>query len=305
MQRQAQLGPEETVRRPRLKPVASPAMQWNYAVLAYMVAVHATALWSLWAPVRPVWIAVAIGMYFVFGIGTTVGLLRLVCHRAFACPRWLEYVLISMAMPTGQGSPLLWAATHGLHHAYSDTDRDPHSPARSFWYGHIGWFVNALSTRPDDWQTWCRDIGQDPYYLWLLRFRMVPQVVVVTCVALLLGWRAVPFCFYLPAVLWMHATYAVNSLCHLPNLGQAPHATGEHSRNFLPIGLLALGEGWHNHHHAFPRSARHGLGPRQPDVAFAVIKTLQFAGLAWNVRGPGHHVDVVRRQRLVDKTTTP
>ena len=269
-------------------PEPKPVMRWNAAVVAFMLLVHGLAASAWLLPVPSTYVAVALVMYVLLGLGTTVGLHRLICHRSFQCPRWLEYVLISLAMPTGQGSPLLWAATHRQHHAFSDTARDPHSPRRSLAYAHIGWIMDKASTRDDDWQTWCKDIAHDRYYHWLLKFRLVPHVAVVAVVALTLGWRAVPFCFYLPAVLWMHSTYAVNSLSH--RFGSQAWDTGEQSRNFWPVGLLALGEGWHNNHHAFPRSARHGLRWWQLDVSWWVIRTLQAIGLAWDVKGPGRKV---------------
>jgi fatty-acid desaturase len=272
---------------PVVTPV-EPVAKWNPTVVGFMVVVHTLAISALLLPIRPVDLAVALAVYITLGLGTTVGLHRLICHRAFQCPRWVEHVLVTMAMPTGQGSPLLWAATHRQHHAYSDTVRDPHSPTRSLWYAHLGWILDDASTHDDDWQTWCKDIARDRYYLWLLKFRMVPHVLAVLAVALTLGWRAVPVCFYLPAVLWMHSTYAVNSLSH--RFGSQAWPTGEGSRNFWLVGLLALGEGWHNNHHAFPRAARHGLRWWQLDASWWFIRALELVGLAWDLKQPGRKV---------------
>lgn len=272
-----------------LGPAPRPA-RWNCVTIAFMIVVHGLAGLALFLPIQNQWLPVALAAYVILGLGTTVGLHRLICHRAFQCPRWVEYALVTMAMPTGQGSPLLWAATHRRHHGFSDGPGDPHSPRRSFWYGHIGWILDDESTADSAWPTWCRDIAEDRYYLWLLRFRLVPQAIAVLMTALALGWAAVPFCFFLPAVLWMHSTYAVNSLCHLPALGSAPWATKEDSRNFWLVGLLALGEGWHNNHHAFPRAARHGLRWWQLDVSWLFIRGLAVLGLAWDLKQPGRHV---------------
>jgi hypothetical protein len=122
-----------------------------------------------------------------------------------------------------------------------------------------------------------------PYYHWLIRFRMVPHVVGALVMAGVFGWRALPAVYYLPMILWMNSTHAVNSLCHLQRLGSAPFATGEGSRNVALVGLLAFGEGWHNNNHRFPRSARHGLLPWQLDVSWWVIRGLERIGLAWDV----------------------
>ncbi len=256
-------------------------------ILAFMVIVHALALWGL---LSPGWnasrLAVAIAVYVVAGIGTTVGLHRLICHRSFRCPLWVEHALVTAAMITGQGSPLLWAATHRRHHARSDKVGDPHTPKDSFWYGHIGWIWHRSSSTPDEWRRWCKDLAQDRYYHFLLRGRLVPHLAVAAVIGLTLGWQALPSCLYLPMVLWMHATYSVNSFGHSAAWGQAPFATGEGSRNVAWVGWAALGEGWHNNHHAFPASARHGLLAGQVDASWLVISALVALGLASDAKLP-------------------
>lgn len=271
-------------------------------ILGYLVVVHGLAVAAFALPWRPVYVVVAVGLYLAMGLGTTVGLHRLICHRSFGCPRWVEYGLISAAMVTGQGSPLLWAATHRLHHARSDRDGDPHSPRNSFWYGHMGWIYDSASTGRDDWRRWCRDLHHDQYYQWLLRYRLAPHVVVAAAIVVTLGWQALPACLYLPMVAWMNATYLVNSAGHWPRFGHAPFATGEGSRNVWWVGLLALGEGWHNNHHAFPASARHGLLARQFDLSWLFIRALMAMGLAQRVKLPDAQQVRARRRDLPQGT---
>lgn len=250
-------------------------------IITFMLLVHGLALWGLLHPGwRLSWLAAAATVYVVAGIGTTVGLHRLICHRSFKCPLWVEHALVTAAMITGQGSPLLWAATHRRHHARSDQAGDPHTPKDSFWYGHIGWIWHRSSSTPEEWRRWCKDLIPDRYYHFLLRGRLVPHLCVAVAMGLTLGWEALPSCLYLPMVLWMHATYSVNSFGHSPNWGRAPFATGELSRNVPWVGLAALGEGWHNNHHAFPASARHGLLAGQFDASWLVIRALMSVGLA-------------------------
>lgn len=256
-------------------------------VIAFMVVVQGLALGGLLSPAwRLEWLAVAVAVYAVAGIGTTVGLHRLICHRSFRCPRWVEYTLVTAAMVTGQGSPLLWAATHRRHHARSDKAGDPHSPKESFWHGHIGWIWRHSSTNPQEWQRWCKDLAKDRYYQFLLKGRLVPHLALAVVIALALGWQALPSCLYLPMVLWMHATYAVNSFGHSAAWGKAPFAAGEGSRNVAWVGIAALGEGWHNNHHAFPASARHGLLAGQFDASWLVIRALMALGLASEAKLP-------------------
>jgi stearoyl-CoA desaturase (delta-9 desaturase) len=247
---------------------------------------HALALAGLLLPGPAWWWLAAGAVYCLVGVCTTLGLHRLLSHRAFTCPRWVEHALVSVAMVTGQGSPLLWVATHRRHHAHSDSEGDVHSPTRGFWYAHVGWILDPDSTDPEAWRTLCRDLAHDRYYHWLLRYRLVPQALAVVAVALCLGWAAVPRVFYLPVVLWMHTSYGVNSVCHSPRFGTRAFATPEGSRNVWWMALLSFGEGWHNNHHAFPRAAFHGMGRWQPDASGWVLRGLARLGLASQLQHP-------------------
>jgi stearoyl-CoA desaturase (delta-9 desaturase) len=257
----------------------------NYLVLSYLCVVHLVAASAFLLPMRTGLIALAAVTYFSIGFSTTIGLHRLLSHRSFECPRWLEYALVTVAMLTGQGSPLLWVANHRIHHGRSDREGDVHSPRRrGFWYGHILWIIDDASTDPNAYRKYCKDLAGDRYYHWLVRFRLAPQALAVTLVGFTLGWTAVPLVFFLPVVCWMHSTYMVNSVCHDARFGSRLFETREGSRNVWWVGLLALGEGWHNNHHAYPRSARHGLGARQLDLSYFVIRLFGALGLARNLK---------------------
>lgn len=175
-----------------------------------------------------------------------------------------------------------------IHHGRSDREGDVHSPRRGFFYSHILWIVDDASTDPLAYRKYCKDLAGDAYYHWLVRYRLVPQAVAVLLAGVACGWSAVPLVFFLPVVCWMHSTYAVNSFCHDARFGSRRFETRENSRNVWWVGLLALGEGWHNNHHADPRSVRHGLGARQPDLSYLLIRLLCTVGLAWNLKEPQH-----------------
>jgi fatty-acid desaturase len=256
----------------------------NYLVLSYLCLVHVIAASALLLPMRAGHVALAVVTYFSIGFSTTIGLHRLLSHRSFQCPKWLEYLLVTVAMLTGQGSPLLWVANHRIHHGRSDREGDVHSPRRGFWYAHIAWIVDDASTDPEAYRKYCKDLAGDAYYHWLVRYRLVPQAAAVLLAAAAVGWSAVPLVFFLPVVCWMHSTYAVNSVCHDARFGSRLFETREGSRNVWWVGLLALGEGWHNNHHAYPRSARHGLGARQLDLSYLVIRLFGALGLAREVK---------------------
>ncbi|HEX8719780.1 MAG TPA: acyl-CoA desaturase [Pyrinomonadaceae bacterium] len=253
-------------------------------MLSYLCVVHLLAASAFLLPVRPGLVALAVVTYFSIGFSTTVGLHRLLSHRSFQCPKWLEYLLVTAAMLTGQGSPLLWVANHRIHHGRSDREGDVHSPRRGFWYAHVGWIMDDASTDPLAYRKYCKDLAGDAYYHWLVRYRLAPQAAAVALVGLTLGWSAVPLVFFLPVVCWMHSTYMVNSVCHDARFGSRLFETREGSRNVWWVGLLALGEGWHNNHHAHPRSARHGLGARQLDLSYLVIRLFAALGLARDVK---------------------
>lgn len=252
--------------------------------IAYFAVLHALALAAFVLPWRWELWPVMLGVYGVAGLGTTVGYHRLLAHRSFRCPRWLEHVLITGGMINTPGSPLLWVANHRCHHAHADQPGDPHSPTQGLFYSHIGWICVEDSTPAEGWRTWAKDLGEDRYYQWLLRYRMVPQLAAIALVGALWGPAQLPQLFFLPTVAWMHATFSVNSICHA--FGARPVDMQERAGNVAALGVLALGEGWHNNHHAKPWSARIGLRWWQLDLGWWFVWALERVGLAWDVKVP-------------------
>lgn len=261
-------------------------IRFNVLVAAYLCLIHVAAAAAFFLPVRSSYVALAIFTYLSVGFCTTIGLHRLLSHRSFRCAKWLEYLLVTGAMLTGQGSPLLWVANHRRHHRESDRAGDVHSPRRGFWYSHFGWIVDDNSTDALAYREYCKDLAGDRYYHWLVRYRLAPQLVAVLALGFTVGWAAVPCVFFLPVVCWMHSTYAVNSFCHHEWFGSRAFATKDESRNVWWVALCALGERWHNNHHARPRSVRHGMRWHQIDFSYLVIRLLAAAGLAWSLHEP-------------------
>lgn len=233
------------------------------------------------------------------GLGITLGFHRLFTHRSFATFRWAERVFLILGCMAGQSSPFYWIATHRKHHRHSDADGDPHSPhtrgpcrlglVRGFWHSHLGWTWGGVEYDPAT----VRDLGQRPDFVWIDRLWYVWYLCGLALPAAA-GWLIGGTAYdALIGFLWggllRHAltqqtTYAVNSITHI--WGSRPYSTGDESRNNLFIGVLALGEGWHNNHHAFPYSARHGLRWWQLDATWCVIWCMERVGLAWRVRRP-------------------
>lgn len=231
-------------------------------------------------------------------LGISAGYHRLLVHRSYATFRPLRYFFSLCGTLALQGGPLSWSATHRQHHQHAEDDDDPHSPHAprpSFWWGHLLWF---FYTRPavDDprgqWQRYAPDLSKEPVLRFLERF-FVPLN--VACAGLLfgvgyllggwfLGASLVAWGFFVRVVLAWHATWLVNSAGHL--WGYRNYDTPDQSRNTWWVAVLTSGEGWHNNHHADPRSAAHGHRWWEIDPTFALLRLLETVGLVWDVVRP-------------------
>ena len=241
-----------------------------------------------------------VGMYALTALGITVGFHRYFTHKSFETNAVVRFILAALGSMAVQGSVLRWVAQHRRHHQHSDTPADPHSPhhhgrgllgiVRGFWHAHIGWAFKPDVTGLDRYVTDLRKfmsirVASALFPLWILLGLLLPAVlggvITGTWGGALFGliWGGLVRVF-----LVHHITWSVNSVCHL--WGSQPYPDKDHSRNNLVFGVLALGEGWHNNHHAFPTSARHGLRWWQIDVSYYVIRALALVGLAWKVRVP-------------------
>ncbi len=252
-----------------------------------------------------------VGMYLGSMLGITVGFHRLFTHRSFQTVKPIQCLLGALGSMSFQGPLLDWVGRHRLHHQHSDKDGDPHSPyphARGlkgwllgFWHSHIGW---AFVPMPDGLDRYAGDWRRDRlirtvsalFPLWALLGVLIPAGI---------GWAFGGWQGAITGFVWgglvrillgHHATWSVNSICHL--WGSKPYACGDESRNNVLVGVVALGEGWHNNHHAFPSSARHGLKWWQFDLSWLVIRTLVVCRLAWKVRLPS-------RGELIARAETP
>ena len=246
----------------------------------------------------------AIVLFFVMvvttGLGTTLGFHRLFAHRSFSTSRPVEWVLMILGCMAGQNGPFYWVATHRIHHNHSDHDGDPHSPYTwkgrrlrllpGFWHSYFGWLhangydyakpaVKDLSCRPD--LAWIDRHWFQIYLVGLAIPAAIGYAIGGTAYDALIGflWGGL-----LRHFVAMQVTFSVNSVCHL--WGTQPYATGDESRNNLFLGIVAFGDGWHNNHHAFPYSARHGFHWRQPDFTWIFIWLMERVGLVWDVKRP-------------------
>jgi stearoyl-CoA desaturase (delta-9 desaturase) len=243
---------------------------------------------------------------FVFGAcGINLGYHRLLTHRSLRCPLWLERTLALLAVCSAQDSPPHWVAVHRRHHQFADDDQDPHSPLVSFFWAHMGWLLVKVDDmrRGPLLERYAKDILRDPFYAWMDQRSNWVKICLISWIgyfaagfglaawsgagereaaqfgASLLVWGAA-----LRTVVVWHLTWAVNSVTHV--WGYRNYDTPDVSRNSLLIGLLVSGEGWHNNHHADPRSARHGHKWWELDVTWLIIRVMMLVGVADHVIRP-------------------
>ena len=245
-------------------------------------------------------------------MGITVGYHRLLTHNSFSTFRIVRLFWMAMGSLAVQGSPLVWCAVHRRHHEKSDHDGDPHSPVLhgyGWWaslkgliHAHMGWLFTRYWS-PSILQRYVPDLLCDKlmvavdrtYVLWVAASLAIPSaiggLVTMSWQGALLGliWGGLVRIF-----IAHHITWSINSICHV--FGKRHFHTSDNSRNNVVCGVLALGEGWHNNHHAFPTSARHGLFWWQFDFSWIVIRLMEKAGLAWDVVLPSERM--LERRRL-------
>jgi fatty-acid desaturase len=278
---------------------------WSYTitvVLYHLVALLAVLPWCFsWTGV----VLTFVGVYAFGGLGITLCYHRLLTHRGLVCPKWLEYGFAVLGVCSMQDTPARWVAVHRRHHEHSDRQEDPHSPLVNFLLGHVGWMLaeNCDLARLGIYERYAKDILRDPFYRRLERTALYPIIVLSSWAVFFLGGVAASLLsggdtaeaaqfgtslliwgVFVRAVVVWHITWSVNSAAHL--WGYRNYETGEQSRNNWVVAILTSGEGWHNNHHADPRSARHGHRRWEIDLVFAFIRLLASVGLAWNVWQP-------------------
>jgi len=213
--------------------------------------------------------------------GITIGYHRYFAHRAFKTGRVFQFVLACIGCSAAQSGPGWWVARHRHHHRASDTEDDVHSPvAHGFWWSHIGWIFSKETNGID--REIVKDLNKFPELCWLDRNVWLPPLVLAVVCFLIGGWSGLVWGWVISTVLSHHATFSVNSICHL--WGRRRYATGDESRNSFFVALITLGEGWHNNHHHYQSSARQGVRWWEIDLSYYMIRLLACMRLVWNVR---------------------
>jgi fatty-acid desaturase len=263
----------------------------NYPVIFWLVLLH---IGVFAAPFCFTWqaLVVALGLYWLTGsIGVCLGYHRLLTHGAFKTHRPTRWLIALIGGLSGEGCAIDWVANHRKHHAHSDHDGDPHSPRDGAWWAHVfwlGWTIHG-EQRTAHINRWTPDLVKEPVMEWLGTL-FLPLHIVSGIVLLLTGYwlggspMAISFLvwgLFVRLVFVMHSTWLVNSAAHI--WGYRNYETTDDSRNNWWVALFTFGEGWHNNHHAYPRMARQGHKWWELDPTFAVIRAMQWLGLAWDV----------------------
>lgn len=280
-------------------------IRWNVALA--ILGVHLLALFAA-MPWLFSWSGVAlaiIGLYLFGMLGINIGFHRLLTHRSFKTPRWLERCFALLGVCCLEGSPPAWVAHHRLHHQHSDHEEDPHSPIVAFLWSHIGWMLvhDPSVDCPKMRQRYAMDLWKDKFYAGLDRHGKWLVVYVAHAALFFLGGCVFAMSFghegadvirlglswvvwgvIVRTVLVWHITWSVNSLTHMS--GYRNYETNENSRNNWLVAILAHGEGWHNNHHADQRSAAHGHRWWEFDITYLTILALKSVGLAHSIVQP-------------------
>jgi fatty-acid desaturase len=268
-----------------------------WGVLIWIGALHVGAALALF-PAYFSWSGVAL-MFLLHwvtgGLGICMTYHRLLTHRSFVCrPKAFEYFLTILGCCASEGGAIGWVADHRRHHAFSDTDEDAHTPRRSFGWAHMFWFMTPdISSRhtPEYYQKWAPDLERDKVHVFLDKNHLVFPLLMFLGLYLIgnlftpkLGMSWLVWGGFLRTVLVLHATWLVNSATHV--WGYRTHPTRDDSTNLWWVAIVTYGEGWHNNHHAYQTSARHGIRWWEVDMTYMAIKALSYVGLVHTIKMP-------------------
>lgn len=257
-------------------------IQW--VTIIAMIVFHSLAVVALF---NFNWANLFVSLFLLWvagGLGIGVGYHRLLTHRGFKTSKPVEYFLTVCGALALESGPIQWISTHRIHHAFTDTPRDPHTPREGFWWAHIGWIFVGTAQHHDEvtLRRYVPDLLKDKFQVWLSKWYYVPTIILGLILLAIGGWSMLLWGVFLRIVVGLHVTWLVNSATHI--WGKRRFETDDDSTNNLIVGLLAFGEGWHNNHHAHPTSARHGIAWYEFDLNWHTIRVLEFLGLATDIK---------------------
>lgn len=256
----------------------------NWDTTFFVVTFHLLAIWALFTFSWANFLAAFILWWVAGSFGIGLAYHRLLTHRSFKTPKWVEYFLTFCGTLAVQSGAIKWVTTHRIHHAHTETDHDPHSPRNGTYWAHIGWIMRGTSQEHDEAtiKRYSPDLIKDPVHVFLSRFYWFTPIIFGAVLYAIGGWSMVLWGIFLRTVFGWHMTWLVNSATHM--WGTRRFETRDDSTNNALIAAVTFGEGWHNNHHAQPSSAKHGLAWYEFDVNWVTIWLLEKVGLAKDVR---------------------
>lgn len=227
-------------------------------------------------------VLLCIGLYYLRMFFITAGYHRYFSHRSYKMNRLPQFLMGLGGTLAVQKGPLWWASHHRMHHKYSDTDQDVHSPKRGFFWSHVGWILCSKFDEP--LYNKIGDFAKYPELKWLDRFHVVPPIIGGVLLGYFGGAGALVVGGFLSTLFVYHGTFVINSLAHV--FGSRRYATSDTSRNSMILALLTCGEGWHNNHHHFQASARQGFRWWEIDLSFYVLRLLAVLRVVRDLKEP-------------------
>jgi stearoyl-CoA desaturase (delta-9 desaturase) len=264
----------------------------NWISFFGLLIIHLGALLAVF-PAFFSWSAIlaAIVMVYITGpLGITLCYHRTLTHRSLRMKQPLEYLTAVFGLLAFQGDPIDWVATHRIHHAHSDRRGDPHSIRKGLTWAHVLWIFRTNPALPTDEQRarYTPDMWNDPFYQALRWLHIPAQIALGVAFYFIGGWSWVIWGIFVRLVFTYHSTWLVNSAAHA--FGYRTYRTADRSVNSWIVAIISFGEGWHNNHHAFPFSARHGMKWFEVDLTWWTIKLMAAMKLADKIRVPSQEM---------------
>ena len=267
---------------------------WSKLSVVPFIVFHLMPVLVIFTGVTSRAVVLALVTYFVRLLAITGGYHRYFSHRTYRTGRVRQFLLALVGTTAVQRGPLWWAGNHRAHHRYSDTDRDPHSATRGFWWSHVGWVLSANYANTNHANV--RDLARYRELRFIDRHDWIgPWSLAVGCY-LIAGWSGLIVGFFMSTIVLWHVTFTINSLAHI--WGRRPYATGDTSRNSLTLALFTMGEGWHNNHHHHSACARQGFHWYQIDVTYLLLRIAGACRIVTDIKEPS--AAVLARNRSDD-----
>ena len=244
---------------------------------------HTVALYTLLFHFEWKWVGLAVASYYLRMFALSAGFHRYFSHRSFKTSRPFAFLLAFLGESTLQKGVLWWASHHRHHHRYSDQPEDCHSPLyKGFFWAHLGWIL-CEKYKPIN-KRYIRDFMAHPELVWLNDNTWLPLTVYISTLIYFFGLEGFLWGFVVSTVFLWHGTFSVNSLVHV--WGTQPYQAGDNSRNNWVAAIFAMGDGWHNNHHYYPISVRHGFQKWEIDFSYYILCLLERLGIVWDLKRP-------------------